>query len=295
MAYKLYINNKLFNGIGNNNYNKGTIAINGTVYQYDNSSSSVTQFNIYYHYLQPESQAVNTYTVNDIPTMTNTDYLLDGYYYDSSFTTPVTAGDIVNKDTDIYLNWISKTYLYKVVGTYEKVNIDLLPTINTKYISQFYFLYKSGSQYAQLNNNTVNKSYTNSENETIEFNGYIFSESRNNASQLKTNDDRRAIITPAMNGRLKFYYRAGGSSDTGNSYISTSSGGKLCITQTSHSNIPASNYVVDNNAPQEYTANTIYESMYFTVSANQQYYVFLNSTTTTTPRLILYGFKFVAD
>ena len=40
MAYKLYINNKLFNGIGNNNYNKGTIAINGTVYQYDNSSSA---------------------------------------------------------------------------------------------------------------------------------------------------------------------------------------------------------------------------------------------------------------
>lgn len=39
MAYKLYINNKLFNGIGNNNYNKGTIAINGTVYQFDNSSS----------------------------------------------------------------------------------------------------------------------------------------------------------------------------------------------------------------------------------------------------------------
>ena len=41
MAYKLYINNKLFNGIGNNNYNKGTIAINGTVYQYDNSSSAL--------------------------------------------------------------------------------------------------------------------------------------------------------------------------------------------------------------------------------------------------------------
>lgn len=40
MAYKLYINNKLFNGIGNNNYNKGTIAINGTIYQFDNSSGS---------------------------------------------------------------------------------------------------------------------------------------------------------------------------------------------------------------------------------------------------------------
>lgn len=49
MAYKLYINNKLFNGIGNNNYNKGTIAINGTVYQFDNSSSSVTQIIDYYN------------------------------------------------------------------------------------------------------------------------------------------------------------------------------------------------------------------------------------------------------
>lgn len=43
MAYKLYINNKLFNGIGNNNYNKGSITINGTTYQFDNSSGSTLQ------------------------------------------------------------------------------------------------------------------------------------------------------------------------------------------------------------------------------------------------------------
>lgn len=49
MAYKLYINNKLFNGIGNNNYNKGVITINGVDYQYDNSSgSSLPTYNFYW-------------------------------------------------------------------------------------------------------------------------------------------------------------------------------------------------------------------------------------------------------
>lgn len=43
MAYKLYINNKLFSGINGNNYNKGSITINGTTYQFDNSSGSSLQ------------------------------------------------------------------------------------------------------------------------------------------------------------------------------------------------------------------------------------------------------------
>lgn len=303
MAYKLYINNKLFNGIGNNNYNKGTIAINGTVYQFDNSTSSATQFNIYYHYLQPESQVVNTYTVNDgyailaadIPTLTNTDYLLDGYYYDSSFTTPVTAGDIISNNTDIYLNWISKTYLFKIQGIYSNANVDFATILNTKYLSEFYLLYTDSSSNVNLNNDTQSVSYDNGD-EQIDFTGYILSQSRNNSAQLKMSDERYVVFTPNMSGKIKFYYRVSNSNTWSNS-IASAAGGSICIAADTGSNIPASSYDTDNNTPTTpatYIANKVYESKYFTVNANQKYYIFLNASSTT-PRMVIFGFKFVAD
>ena len=306
MAYKLYINNKLFNGIGNNNYNKGTIAINGTIYQFDNSTSVATQFNIYYHYLQPKSQAVNTYTVNDgyvidvsdIPTLTNTDYLLDGYYYDSSFTTPVTAGDIISNNTDIYLNWISKTYLFKIQGTYSNVNVDFATILNTKYLSEFYLLYTNSSSNVNLNNNTQSVSYNNGD-EQIDFTGYIFSEqSKSNSAQLKISDGKYVVFTPNMSGKIKFYYRVSNSDDWYSS-MPSASGGSICIAADTGSNIPASSYDIDNNTPTTppvYLNNRVYESKYFTVNVNQKYYVFLNAASTMPmPRMVIFGFKFVAD
>ena len=305
MAYKLYINNKLFNGIGNNNYNKGTIAINGTIYQFDNSTSAATQFNIYYHYLQPESQAVNTYTVNDgyvilaadIPTMANTDYLLDGYYYDSSFTNPVTVGDIINANTDIYLNWISKTYLFKIQGVYSNVNVDFATILNTKYLSEFYLLYTDSSSNVNLNNNTQSVSYNNGD-ERIDFTGYILSKSGNNSAQLKMSEEKYVVFTPNMSGKIKFYYRVS-IDDTWSSNIPTALGGSICIAADTGSNIPASSYDINNTTPTTppvYRDN-VYESKYFTVSANQKYYVFLNAASTgrIIPRMVIFGFKFVAD
>ena len=78
MAYKLYINNKLFNGIGNNNYNKGSITINGTTYQFDNSSSVYVPTVYDYDITDPSLSLPNYITIttrlNNIIALETTEY-----------------------------------------------------------------------------------------------------------------------------------------------------------------------------------------------------------------------------
>ena len=296
MAYKLYINNKLFNGIGNNNYNKGTIAINGTVYQYDNSSSSVTQFNIYYHYLQPESQAVNTYTVNDgyailaadIPAMANTDYLLDGYYYDSSFTNPVTVGDIISNNTDIYLNWISKTYLYKVSKHWSNPSgtaYVIKQSDNDKYINNFHYMHKDNTEVAGGSTSASNTCVDSDDNTTILFTNVVGGEGRAGRTQSTVVDDRYFVINVKHNGKIKFFYR----------FASGTTGSQSNAATTIYINKYENNIVEANDsfATVSTTAsNTVYETKYFTLSGNTQYVMYCGDKVA---RFLIAGFKFVAD
>ena len=108
MSYKLYINNKLFNGIGNNNYNKGTIAINGTVYQFDNSSSAVVQTYLY--------KVIGTYNNGSgcyplIQANDNNDYISKFYlYYNGTTentlnTNTITTQTIIDSDDDSTLTF----------------------------------------------------------------------------------------------------------------------------------------------------------------------------------------------
>ena len=154
MAYKLYINNKLFNGIGNNNYNKGTITINGTVYQYDNSSGSGGGAETLVFKWRPTSE-------NIAPTT--------GYFvFDKN-----SFASIVTSTSNNELNGETFTYQAATNSNTRKCTINAGEYFNNYDVAVTVYMYTTSNRTITIGTETTTINQTNQKNRVISIDGEV--------------------------------------------------------------------------------------------------------------------------